>query len=114
MSFEQQIQEWVTVDSKMKNLMEEMKELRNKRNNLETNITNYASVNNLSSSTIKISDGKLKFVNTKVVEPLTFKYLEKVLGDVIKNPSQVELIMNHLKQKRSIKINPEIKRLYNN
>ena len=70
--------------------------------------------NNLSNATVKISDGKLKFTNTKVQEPLTFKYLEKTLGEVIKNESQVKLIMEHLKQKRSIKIVPEIKRFSNN
>jgi hypothetical protein len=77
--------------------------LREKRNVLENNITTYAFDNNLSQSTIQISDGKLRFSNTKVPEPLTFKYLEKTLGEVIKNESQVKLIMDHLKQKRAIK-----------
>jgi len=85
-----------------------------KRNTLEENITNYASDNNLSNSTIQISDGKLKFVNTRVQEPLTFKYLEKTLKEVIKNESQANLIIEHLKQKRSIKNIPEIKRFYSN
>jgi dihydroorotase len=47
-------------------------------------------------------------------EPLTFKYIEKTLGEVIKNESQVKLIMEHLKLKRETKIVSEIKRLYNN
>jgi len=114
MNFENQIQQWVSLDNQIKNLNDQVKELRDKRNNLEQNITNYASNNNLSNTTVQISDGKLKFVNTKVQEPLTFKYLEKVLAEVIKNESQVEIIMNHLKQKRSIKISPEIKRIFNN
>lgn len=114
MSFENQIQQWVSLDNQVKKLNEQLKELRDKRNNLEENITNYASNNNLSNSIIQINDGKLKFVNTKVQEPLTFRYLEKVLGEVIKNESQVEIIMNHLKQKRSSKISTEIKRIFNN
>jgi hypothetical protein len=83
-------------------------------NNLEQNIIQYASSNNLGNSTIQISDGKLKFVNTTVTESLTFKYVEKTLGEVIKNHSQVELIINHLKQKRSVKKTQEIKRYSNN
>ena len=114
MSFENQIQQWVSLDNQLKQLNEKVKDLRDKRNNLEENITSYASENNLSNATVKISDGKLKFTNTKVQEPLTFKYLEKTLGEVIKNESQVKLIMEHLKQKRSVKIIPEIKRFSNN
>ena len=114
MSFESKIQQWVSLDNQLKQLNEKVKDLRDKRNNLEENITSYASENNLSNATVKISDGRLKFTNTKVQEPLTFKYLEKTLGEVIKNESQVKLIMEHLKQKRSVKIIPEIKRFSNN
>ncbi len=114
MSFENQIQQWVSLDNQLKQLNEKVKDLRDKRNNLEENITSYASENNLSNATVKINDGRLKFTNTKVQEPLTFKYLEKTLGEVIKNESQVKLIVEHLKQKRAVKIVPEIKRFSNN
>ena len=114
MSFENKIQQWVSLDNQLKQLNEKVKDLRYKRNDLEENITTYASENNLSNATVKISDGKLKFTNTKVQEPITFKYLEKTLAEVIKNESQVKLIMEHLKQKRSVKIVPEIKRFSNN
>ena len=114
MSFESQIQQWVSLDNQLKQLNEKVKDLRDKRNSLEENITSYASENNLSNATVKINDGRLKFTNTKVQEPLTFKYLEKTLGEVIKNESQVKLIMEHLKQKRAVKIVPEIKRFSNN
>jgi uncharacterized coiled-coil DUF342 family protein len=114
MSFENQIQQWVSLDNQLKQLNEKAKELREKRNKLEDNITTYASENNLSNATVKISDGRLKFTNTQVQEPLTFKYLEKTIGEVIKNESQVNLIMEHLRQKRAVKIVPEIKRFSNN
>lgn len=114
MSFENQIQQWVQLDNQLRQINEKTKELREKRNALEQSITNYASSNNLSNSTVQISDGKLKFANTKVPEPLTFKYLEKTLSEVIKSESQVKLIMEHIKQKRNIKIVSEIKRFFNN
>jgi seryl-tRNA synthetase len=114
MSFENQIQQWVQIDNQLKQMNEKTKELRDKRNTLEQNITKYASSNNLSNASVQISDGKLKFVNTRVTEPLTFKYLEKVLSDVIKSESQVKLIMEHIRQKRETKIVPEIKRFSNN
>jgi hypothetical protein len=114
MSFENQIQQWVQLDNQLKQLNEKTKELREKRNDLEGKITNYASTNNLSNATVQISDGKLKFVNTKVQEPLTFKYLERTLCEVIKNETQVKLIMEHIKQKRAIRNVAEIKRFSNN
>ena len=114
MSFENQIKQWVQLDNEIKLLNDRTKDLREKRNTLEKNITTYAASNNLSSSTVQISDGRLKFSNTKVPEPLTFKYLEKTLSEVIKNESQVKLILEHIRQKREVKVVPVIKRFSNN
>ena len=113
-SFENQIKQWLQLDNKLKEFNDSIKELREKRNTLEKNITDYASSNNLSTSVIQIENSKLKFTNTRVPEPLTFKYLEKTLSEVIKNENQVKLIMEHIKQKREIKIISEIKRFSNN
>jgi hypothetical protein len=115
-TFENQIQQWVQLDNQLKQINERVKELREKRNTLEQSITKHASTNNLSNATVNIGNGngKLKFVNTKVPEPLTFRYLEKTLSEVIKNENQVQLIMEHIKQKRETKIVPEIKRYSTN
>lgn len=114
MSFENQIQQWVQLDNQLKKLNDQTKQLREQRNAIETNITNYAKNNNMTNSMIKLNNDRLKFVDTKVPEPITFKYLEKTLGEIIKNESQVKIIMEHIKQKRSIKVVPEIKRYSNN
>lgn len=114
MSFENKIQEWIQLDNQLKQLNEQVKKLREQRNSLETNLTNYAKTNNMSETTIKINNDKLKFIDTKVPEPLTFKYLEKTLGEIIKNDTQVQLIIEHIKQKRVVKIIPEIKRFSSN
>jgi hypothetical protein len=114
MNFENQIQQWVQLDDHLKQLNEKTKDVREKRNTLQQNIINYASLNNLSNANVQISDGKLKFTNTKVQEPITFKYLEKTLSEVIKSETQVKLIMEHIKQKRTVKIVQEIKRFSNN
>lgn len=114
MSFENKIQQWVQIDNHVKKLNEEIKQLREERNNIESNLINYVKTNNISDKTIKVNNDKLKFLDTKVPEPLTFKYLEKTLGEIIKNESQVQVIMEHIKQKRAIKIVPEIKRFSSN
>ena len=114
MSFENTIEQWIKLDNQVKELNQQTKELREKRNILEKNITMRAASNNLSNSVFQINDVKLKFANTRVPEPLTLKYLEKTLSEIIKNENQCKLIMEHIKQKREIKIIPEIKRFSNN
>jgi hypothetical protein len=112
MNFENQIQQWVSVDNQLKLLNEKTRELREKRNVLSDNIVNYATQNNLSNA--NIIDGRLKITNTRVPEPLTFKYIEKTLGEVIKNESHVKTIVEHLKNKRIVKNVIDIKRFSNN
>jgi len=114
MGFEDEIQQWVLLDNKMKILNEQIKQLRDRKNSLEQGIINYASSHNLSNSAIEISDGKLKFSNTKVTQPLTFTYVEKTLGEIIHDEVKVKQIISHLKQKRESKIVPEIKRVSKN
>jgi hypothetical protein len=114
MSFEQQVQQWVSIDNQLKILNDKIKDLREKKLKLTTNLNDYAKENNMSSSTIQISDGKLKFASTKVQSPLTFKHLEKSLSEIIKNETQVKQIVEYIKTKRDVKIVPEIKRFSNN
>ena len=114
MSFENQLQQWVQLDNELKQINEKIKDIREKKNKLTQNITNYAKTNNLENATVKIGNGILKFTNTRVPEPLTYKYLERTLGEIIKNPQQIELIMNHIKKSREIKIINEINRFSDN
>jgi hypothetical protein len=114
MNFENQIQQWIQVDNQLKSINEKVKGLREQRNSLTENITKYAIDNNLSNKHIKIFNERMLISNTKIAEPLTFKYLEKTLSEIIQNENQVKIIIERLKQKRNIKIIPEIKRFSNN
>ena len=114
MSFEQHIQQWVSIDNQMKQLSDKMKELRDKKSTLNDVIFNHVENSNLSNATLQISDGKIKFVKTKDTQVLTFKYLETCLHEIIKNQDQVNKIIEYIKNKREIKYVPEIKRFYNN
>ena len=113
MSFEQHIQQWVSVDNQMKQLTDKMKELRDKKNTLNDVIFNHVDNANLANTLVQISDGKIKFIKTKDTQQLTFKYLEICLGEIIKNEDQVNKIVEYVKNKREIKYVPEIKRFYN-
>ena len=114
MSFEQNLQQWVAIDNQMKILSDRMKELRDKKNTITENITTHVETEKLNNTTIKISDGQLKFVTVKDTQQLTFKHLETCLSEIIKNEEQVKKIVEYVKNKRDVKYVPEIKRIYNN
>jgi len=111
MSFEESIQKWVSIDNQIKIMNEKLKELRDKRCEVSDSISSYVDNNNMQNLSVQISDGRLRFVNTRVQEPLTFKYLEKSLGEVIKNETQVKQIIEYLKKNRETKVVQEIKRV---
>jgi vacuolar-type H+-ATPase subunit H len=112
MSFEQQIQQWVTIDNQMKLLNDKMKELRDKKNIISEQINSHVETTSLSNAAVKISDGQLKFIKVKETQQLTFKYLETCLSEIIKNEEQVQKIVEYIKNKRDVKYVPEIKRFY--
>ena len=114
MNLEQQLQQWVIIDNQMKSLTDKMKELREKKHTISEQINTHIENVQLSNTSIKIGDGQLKFVKVKETQPLTFKYLETCLSEIIKNEEQVKKIVDYIKDKREIKYVPEIKRFYNN
>ena len=114
MSFEQDIQNWVIIDNQMKLLSDKMKELRDKKNAISQKINTHVETDKLENTSIKISDGRLKFIKVRDTQQLTFKYLETCLSEIIKNEEQVKKIVEYIKNKREVNYIPEIKRLYSN
>ena len=114
MSFEGQIQQWLSIDNQLKALNEKARELRENRDSLRERIIEYAEKHEMHNATIKIGDGKLRFVETNVPSSLTYKHLEKCLSEIIKNETQVAQIVDYIKKNREIKTISEIKRTYNN
>lgn len=114
MSFEQNIKNWVIYDDQIKDANNKLKILREKKNSLTTDIFSYANENNLTSSMIKISDGKLKLTTIKAQMPLTYKFIQQCLNELISDQDKVNQIVEYIKQKRESKIVDEIRRTYNN
>ena len=112
MSFEENIKEWVQLDNELKLYNERTRTIRERKSELVEKILGEDREfgKNLNNRTIDISDGKLKFQNSKQTSPLTFKYLDECLHKIIRNEKQVEQIIDYLKQNREIKLVPEIKR----
>ena len=112
MSFEERIKEWVSTDNMMKLYLEKIRGLRHKRNDITDALVTYAADKNLDHAVIQISDGRLKFQQTKTTAPLTFKFIEQCLNDCIANTEDVDQIIKYIKEKRSIRVVQDIKRFY--
>jgi hypothetical protein len=114
MSFETNIQNWVTLDNKIKLMNNELNELRNNRKDLGTHILQYVTEERLDSATVNITDGSIKFVNTKNLTPLTYRYLYKSLTDFFKDEKIAAEFILYIKEKRESQYNLDIKRYYVN
>lgn len=112
-NLDKSIQNWVELDNELKRLNEKAKDIRTRKNDIENKLMTYVEDNNMNNSVVNISDGKIKFCETKQTSPLTLGFLEKCLSEVIANQSQVKQIVDYIKSKRETKMVPEIKRYYN-
>ena len=114
MEIQSSVKQWVELDNKIKELSEKIKEIREQKKHHEENIIEFMSENTTNNTTpiIKISDGRLKFVETKQTAPLTLKFVEQCLSEKIANVNTVEQLMTHIKSKRESKSIPELKRYY--
>ena len=111
--FETSIQKWVALDNQIRNINERTKQLRDEKNHLEETILQHIETNKLNNAVVNISDGKLKFVNSKQTSPLSLSFVEECLGKCISNKEHVERIMKFIKTSRPAKYVPDIKRTYN-
>jgi hypothetical protein len=109
-SIQEKITKWVTVDNRLAILNEQVKQLKELRQTLSKDIIARSELHN---SFIPIQDGKLRIVNNKTAQSITFTYLENCLKEIIRNENQVDRIVQYIKNKRIIKNNFEIKRFYN-
>ena len=110
MSFEDNIKKWVQLDNQIKLYNDRIKSLREQKSEITESLFLQAQENDYENAVIQITDGKLKFSNTKVQAPLTFKYIEEILSSTVANPKAREEIIKRLKNSREVKYTQEIKR----
>ena len=114
MSFEDNIKGWVAIDNKIKQFNDELTSLRETRRDLGTRILQHVTTERLDNATVNISDGSLRFVNTKTYSPLTYKFLQKCLIDYFKDERIVNEFILYMKENRDNNSNLDIKRYYVN
>ena len=112
LTIEQRIQRWVQLDNTIKRMNDQVRELRESRNDVESSILKHVANNNLSHATVRLKDGTLKFAfNVKHPPALTLAFLGEALGECCP-PQQAADIMQHVRAKRdaAAKLVPEIRR----
>lgn len=112
-TLELKIKRWVELDNKIKSTADEVRDIRTEKSVINDEILEIIEEKQLGKATVNISDGKLRFVQSKTTAPLTLTYIEKCLADLITNGKQVEQIMAYIKKNRETKTSMEIKRVYN-
>ena len=105
------VQKWVILESKLKEVNEKVKQMRDMKNHLTKNITTYMNSNNLNNN-IEISDGELRFYEKKEYSTLTYSYIQQCLKDIIADDNQVDYIIKYLKDNREQTITTDIRRFY--
>jgi septal ring factor EnvC (AmiA/AmiB activator) len=112
--FEQYIKTWVGIDDQLRQLNDQVKSLRNQKSETTSFIMKLVKNTTYEKAIINITDGRLKFVEVKQAQSITFKYLEDCLTKCLPEaPDKVEEIMNYVKTHREVKTTPDIKRTFN-
>ena len=105
------VQKWVIIESKLKEVNEKVKQMRDMKNNLTKNITSYMDSNNLNNN-IEITDGELRFYEKKEYSALTYNYIQKCLKEIIADETQVDYIIKYIKDNREQTTSTDIRRFY--
>ena len=106
----EKIQKWVTLDSQLKIVSEKTKQMREMKSQLNSQICDYMNAHNMAQNKINISDGELRIHEKKEYSSITFGYVERCLAELIKDKTQVNYIMQYLKDNREISTCSDIKR----
>ena len=113
MDIQENIKKWVKLDNDSKKLAQSIKELREEKNNISSNLFDYFSNNNMKPPNVNISDGKLGFVEVNTANVLSYKFLEECLNEYFEESLKTKEILDFIKSKRTYSKNKIIRRVYN-
>ena len=103
------VKKWVFLEARLKLINEKTKEMREMRNRTESDIIRYLEENNMTNRKITITDGELKVADKKEYGALTYSYIEECLGKLIPDKSQVDYVIQYIKDNRPVKTVKELK-----
>ena len=112
MNLETNIKEWVHLDNKHKKLSDEIKFVRDKKNEVSDSILTYCNDKKIK-PTINISDGMLKLIDTQQCNSLTYKFLSDCFHKFYDNKEEeADRLLEFIKRERTYTSVQSIKRQY--
>ena len=113
-AFSDMIRKWTAADTQIRNLNNQLRDLRSSRDSITANVCDYMKTKGLDKRKIEISDSTLSYYEKTETSSLSYTYLEKLLGEIIPDKDLVEQIITYLKDKRETKKVPDLRRVYRN
>jgi len=116
-TFKNNIRKWVELDNKAQRYklkMDELKKEKEKyemeRNKLGDNVLSFMENNKLEDNEIVISDGKLKYFNSKSSTSISQKFIQERLKLYFKNEDKAKEITDFIYDGREVTLTPVLKR----
>lgn len=110
--FIENVQTWIVQEKQLKLLNEKTKQLRDAKTETTKQICDYIRSKNLQATKIELSDGELKLFDKREYPPLTFSYIRECLEHIISEESQIEYILQYIKDHREVKTTLDLKRVF--
>ena len=106
--FIENIKQWNHIDTQLKLVNEKTRKISEVKNQLTDEICEYMNTNNHKS--IKLSDGEIRLYHKKEYESLSFGYVEECLNNILEDDTQIDFIMDYLRNHREITTSSEIRK----
>ena len=113
MALEGNIAEWVKMDNEQTECIQHLKKIREVKTTLQVDIERGLQLRGLDNPVVKISDGRLAFVEKKVTQGLTLTLVQEALSKCITDEMTVKRLMECIKSHRRTTHQVEMKRYYN-
>ena len=109
--FIENLKKWVVLDKQLKFVNEKTRQIRETKTALTKELCDYVHHRNINNKVIDITNGELRFVEKRDYSPLTFSYIKECLDEMIADKTQVDMIIQYLKDNREIRTSYEIRRI---
>ena len=106
--FEQTVIKWLQLDDKAKELTKAMKDIKLEKKECETKILSYMGAND--TDVLELSSGNLRKSVSSTKGALKQEYIHQALIERVKDPQDIECILNSIVEKRAINQRTYLKR----
>tara|TARA_B110000444_G_scaffold204458_2_gene197317 strand:+ start:6290 stop:6640 length:351 start_codon:yes stop_codon:yes gene_type:complete len=113
MNLKEDIKKWVILDNQHKKANEQVKQIRDIKNGLSNSIMSHLAADNIKNPVIKISDGNLRFVETRQANIMGYKFLLNCFNEYFDDDNKAEELIEFIKKNRTFTNVSSIKRMYN-